>query len=244
MISESTHFIPHYETDQQGCLQPFYLCNYFQEQADKQANDMGFGIDDLQDQGCIWALTRMSIQVNSWPLAGHSIGLKTWVQSVGKIISDRSYCLLRNDAVLIRATSRWACLSGNDHKPVPIPGPIGKKMRPIQDPEYVFSLAKLPPCKGSLMDTLSLKVSYDEIDRQNHVNNAHYVRWSLNPLTSSIREQKELVSLDMNFLNESFEEDELTMVIRESGDHSYDHEILNPSNEKVIFRMRSRWKVK
>lgn len=54
------------------------LCNYMQEAAGLSADELGWGIHKLQDEGLTWMLSRLHVKVTDYVPWGTELVLRTW----------------------------------------------------------------------------------------------------------------------------------------------------------------------
>ena len=169
--------IKSYDVDSAGRLKFTSLLQYFQEIAGHHAAELGVGYEELGRRGAIWVLSRLRIDVSSMPAWGTGVTLLTRPIGVNRLFAMREFSM--TDAAggtLLSAITGWVVLDRTTNRPgriqlLPL-APHLKQERPAP-PDFLEKL--VPPQR--LAPLYEKKVLASEIDVNNHVNNAEYVRW-------------------------------------------------------------------
>jgi medium-chain acyl-[acyl-carrier-protein] hydrolase len=196
-----------YHGDLYGRLKPHFVLSFLEDMAWKNAEELGFGYTSLKEQGRFWALTRLSVRFDRWPRWGEDLVLETEPLGVSGPFAIRRFGGSVSDAPNFEASSAWVVLDGDTRRPL--------------RPENVFSegdLARFPgftpeqvPGKIGEMETetpnatrlsRTISVTYTELDVNNHVNNAEFLRWAFSLIPPERLSQTHVSSIDINFLSE------------------------------------------
>lgn len=202
-----TYPIRSYHGDLYGRLKPHFVLSFLEDMAWKNAEELGFGYSSLKEQGRFWALTRLSIRFDRWPLWGEDLLLETEPLGVSGPFAIRRFGGSVSDTPIFEASSAWVVLDGDTRRPL--------------RPETVFSeedLARFPgfgpgqiPGKvgdpeAETPETIRLArtvpVTYTELDVNNHVNNAEFLRWTFSLIPPERLSEARVSSIDINFLSE------------------------------------------
>lgn len=169
-----------YQVHPSGKLSLTSLADLFQEIAWLHADSADFG-RNLTAQNQSWILSRIDIQCKNLPSWGDSILVYTTGRGVDKLFAFREF-LVTNPAgeVLASAMSSWVLMNMQSRRLLRpeqvLPAAL---FDPLEKPETQPDKIRLA---GDLICTEKLKVRYSDLDLNNHVNNASYIRWVENIL--------------------------------------------------------------
>ncbi len=205
-----------YEADSTGVLKPHALFSYFTEVAGNHASHLGFGYRELQKAGYFWVLSRIMVQADRMPRWDETVILETWPKGVEKLFALRDFRMMdRGGETLVRATSAWLLLDTGRSRPhridvLPAGIPIRAGVHAIPSlPEKLKPLEPLARCSEH-------RVTPSDLDVNNHVNNAEYVRWIADCAGGG--PSAALSSLQVNYLDEALLDDTVELYLgKESG---------------------------
>ena len=157
------------------------LCNYMQEAAGINADNLGWGIRTLQDEGLTWMLSRLKVSVTRYVPWGETVTVRTWPSGMkGRLIAKRCFQGFdEKGAELFRASSEWLYVDMAAQKIAKLPETFADLV-PAGTPDFELpdiggKFAHLPSVEGS-SDVLT---RHSDLDFNDHVNNVHYVEWML-----------------------------------------------------------------
>jgi acyl-ACP thioesterase len=213
-----------------------------QESAANSADSLGFGYDQLIDDQLFWVLSRAKIEIISLPSLGDEIRIETWPRGLDKIFALRDFLIYdRNNSLIARATTSWLMIDGKTKRPVrndilaqrlphieatnAIDEPCGK-IDTVSDPEIIHDV----------------KVSYTDIDINQHLNNVRYIEYILNCFPTDLYKNKSIKGLQVNFLSESRFDDLIRLYKANTGEGNttYYIEGIN-QNEQKVFQASIDW---
>lgn len=166
------------------------LIDYLQDCATFHSEDLGLGLDYLEEKNMAWVLVSWQIVVDRYPKLGEEIEVQTWAYGFRSFYADRNLLMLGKDGeILARANSLWLLINLKTGHPMKaLPEQVekygtGKKLdmdyapRKIKQPE---SFEKLDP----------VEVYRHMIDTNGHMNNGQYVLIAreMLPAESSVRQ--------------------------------------------------------
>ena len=166
-----------YETDLWRQIHPSALQCRLQELTYRACAASGAGYADLRREGRFWALNRIHIRIEAWPLWGDEVQLSTWLRERTGPLYQRDYVLFRDDTLLVKATSSWTVLYLD-----------GRGIcRELVIPEAHMEHEDLMPFCGKVMLPRTLTATpagshtaaYSDLDSNAHVNNCIYLRWAM-----------------------------------------------------------------
>jgi len=224
-----------------GRIKPNALMQYLQEAAARHAEQLGFGFGDLDKYSCFWVLANLQLEIASLPKWGDCVAIRTWPSGSTRATASREFLGAGPDGEeLFRAASEWMILDKHSGRPksitrlglnLPQPGP---KLLPTEQP-------RLQPL-DEYTRVYALRVPFSALDFNGHVNNTEYVRWALDGLHDKLGNLPEMHSLQVTYLAEVFERDEVEILVRDDGD-GYVHALVRrsgPAPLANVFLMRVR----
>ena len=179
--------------DAQGFMRLRRLFNLFQEIAETQAEQLGFGLTYCTEHHVVWVASGYHMYIERMPALEENIKVTTWPSSVSMVTANREFTVSDEQGnIIIKATSRWALIDAVSERLVPV-----KKQMPYltgDDERAVdssFPKIHAPENTESCGHT-SFPVHTDDIDINRHVNNALYAGWCLDLAERPASELKEI----------------------------------------------------
>lgn len=140
------------------------------------ANAIGIGFDRLRPHGASWVLGRLSVELEEMPRVGGSYSLDTWVESVGRLASDRGFALmdLQAQRCIGRVHTVWMAIDLTTRRPVDLAilGDISDFV--VAEPVYGSKCGRVLPVRDAeAAYDYTFKVS--DIDVNRHVTTRRYI---------------------------------------------------------------------
>ena len=196
--------------------------------AGNHSQKRGWGIGALNETQHTWVLSRLCIEMQEMPRQYEHCDVKTWVESVMKLFTNRNFSIHRSDGtVLGYARSVWAMIDLETRKPCDLLTlydgdilryivPEEKNICPIEghgrfrfnDPQFVRAI-----------DTY-----YSDVDINGHINSIKYIEHILDLFT---REQMErgIRRFEIAYKAESYMGDTLSFYLHPVSDTEVDVEV-------------------
>ncbi|MBR6412898.1 MAG: hypothetical protein IKS41_07065 [Alphaproteobacteria bacterium] len=195
---KKSYIISSFEVDVQSKLRLHSLFNLFQDIADEHAEKIGVGYTFCRENGVGWVGSAYHVKINRLPTWGEEITIETWPSASTAASAIRDFKVTdKEGSVLILATSQWVLIDVVRLRPLPI-----AKHLPHYDvvPERMLAsdFAKIPAPTGET-STLSFPVHADDIDLNNHVNNALYPTWALDGFSEEYLNANRVSELKIDF---------------------------------------------
>jgi medium-chain acyl-[acyl-carrier-protein] hydrolase len=218
------------------------LCRYFLEAAWNHAEALGLGFTHLRTQGKFWVLARFRCEMQQYPAWGDKVTLQTWPRGIKSLFAMREFELQDETGTRIAAgSSAWLVLDSVSkrpqklHKLLPSLATLDGKAALGQDPEKLED-------NGTWDNDCPITVRYTDIDVNQHVNSSRYVGWMLDAYPAGFHLQHSLRIMEVNYLSETLEGEQLTVRTRQSEPTVYSHSLIKPSGSEVC-RARLEWTV-
>jgi len=175
-IWQDTYTIHIYHVDRDGFTTMASICDFLQESAWKHANSASFGYEQLKEQNLIWVLSRLLIKAYRFPKWKEKIKLNTWSKGMVGIFADRDFEIFdEEEKLIISATSSWLVLDSATRKI--------RRSENIKNRLPAFPEKKALPFRAAKIAETDFTgqgpfhpVLFSDLDLNNHVNNARYIR--------------------------------------------------------------------
>jgi len=226
-----------YEVDHHSRLTLVSATNYFQESDWRNAEALGLGFKELASKNRFWILSRLYIEMYSYPLWGETIQLETWPKGMESLFALRDFRIKSADGnVLLGAgATAWLIIDGTTHR-------LQRIEQVCTDmPCYPQNAVehKLEKIVSPTIMTAQVRIiaGYADIDVNNHVNNVSYLNWALNylPLKS---ENLNVRSAELNFLSEARLHSPIEIFYGNENEQTYICSLRNPDNGKEYCKVR------
>jgi len=194
------HTLKSYQCDRYGFMRPIMIMNELQGLAGKHADLLGAGRETCFAHGVAWVVTHMFVDIIDMPRAKEKLIYSTWPSVSGAVRSERDF-EIRDDKgnLKIRAISQWVLIDLNTRRPVRISDyfPTWSGL-PERVWEREFDKAgDFIPTKTRVM-----ACRYDDIDVNQHINNAVYTVWATESVGFKYRNEHKLRGIDVYFERE------------------------------------------
>ena len=194
--------LKYYEMDFKRILKPSSLLNFLQDLATINADMLGFGYDFTSDKNLGWFLVRYHFEFDEYPSGLDEIIIKTEARGYAKFFAFRDFEIWTadNQTRLGRVISQWMLVDLETKNVSQIANvidfmPVFEKRADDLLFDKVFA-----PLKVDL--EANFEIRYDDIDVNQHVNNANYIVWAFETLTWEFRSRHKLKTLDVIFKKE------------------------------------------
>ena len=252
-VSHSRYATYSHETDRYGRSRLSFYFSIIQEAAGLHAAMRGLSITAMQEEGKTWVITRNKVEVQRWARWGEVINVKTWAAKPVRLHMPRIIEGYDRDGVLLfRSTTLWAILDVESGRPQRPEGYSARMILPADDDERHPTAVAIPkPIRKDeglvVVGRSTVVPTYDDTDRNRHVNNIVYLNWALGSLPALFRDQYNTRSIDASYLRQTFLDDELTALTWAEGDAVFTqdeptlfHQIVRGADE-VVWEAHSLW---
>ncbi len=243
-MREETFTVASFESDFLGRLSLYSLFDRFQDIAGFHASRLGVGFEVLRETGLAWMLSRIKVKIEALPKWGDTISLRTWPKGVDRLFALRDFKLNdENGETLVLATTCWLLVDLEKGRPrrieslnVNLQFP-GAEQAINEIPDKIATAPKLLPAYEK-------QIFVSELDVNEHVNNAHYVRWVVDCFDAVQLRSKEIKGIQLNYLDQVRYGDRIGLSMCE------EHETPNTSyvegtsskNGSKVFQASIEWK--
>ncbi len=251
-VHTESFFLSAGEVNAEGEMSLPLLAEKIIDIATAHANTLGIGNPAMASLNLGWVLSRLTIEMNSWPKANENYTLSTWIEDWNRHFSLRCFRIDGADgSPLGYARTVWMVMNtsthenaGLGHLNIPegiIPGlecPIARqaKHRVIVEPKegVDFSAKALMATEPTSWHTFR----YCDIDYYRHVNTVRYISLLLNQFPLSLYDSCRISRIELNFLHEAQYGERvkvLTAFTGKSGDdniYGYSQSLTRPVDDR------------
>lgn len=223
------------ETDAEGQLSLPLLASRIIDISTAHANSLGIGNPAMEHKGCGWVLSRIALEMKSYPKVNNTYRLTTWIESYNRHFSERiievsdeagnPYGYARTIWMVLDTRTRESV--GLSHLPIPeeliIPGecPIPRQGKhifviPENNPEE--------PGRGTVKanrPVFDYIIRYCDLDFYRHVNTVRYVQLLLNRFSLEEWDAMEVSRMELAFMHELKYGEEVSVLRADTDNISY-----------------------
>ena len=195
-----------YECGKDGLATLPSICNYLQEAASLNAEELGFSKSDFNVAGSdiSWVLTKMRLKMKRYPKWEDEVKVTTFPRGGRKIVAWRDFILSDASGETIGvATTEWMIIDLKTRKIVAVPQIAFDAANDVREPVLgldPFSRFKFPG--SDVGKPLEFTAQNSQIDLNGHVNNVHYIEWMLEPCPGYRPNEMEIVFRSETFAGE------------------------------------------
>ena len=175
------------------------LSRYMQMIAGNHAELLGFNYYKNSDEPeYYWILSRVRYEITHYPKWEETIHIETYPGGCDKLYAVRLFDIYNEvEEKIGQIIGDYVLMDFKTNRPVRIKGNTGS-LAFLDFPYEGEALKKLKLPKQALK-VEKRKAYYSEMDLNNHMNNAHYIRWAVDMLPMSVFESYEISSLEINY---------------------------------------------
>lgn len=235
------YVVKSYEADCHGFLRILSLMNVLQDIACENADVLGFGFARCHEHNLTWVGSNYLVKINRLPRIDEHFMIETW-PAVGKLWGAiRDFCIKDMQGnVMATASSQWVLIDCERRRPVA----LSKYF-----PEYAFlneramddDFHKLPEIETPDLVT-EFAVRFDDIDVNNHVNNAVYPVWASESVDSRFRLQHTPQELEICFKKEALYGEKVEVLTKANESESW-HVIRDKNSGAELAECHFKWRL-
>ena len=229
------------ELDCNLTLKPSSLLQFLQDLASENAEELGFGYSYIIKHNLAWFLLKLHIEFDMYPKGLYSLDIKTEPRGYNKLFAFRDFHIKNCGEIIGRAASTWG-LIGIETKSMTNMSEIfvnHPQMQPMEKREGDLKYNKISPVTNVSREKL-FEVRFDDLDVNQHVNNANYITWAFEALDFDFRTNMTLKTLDMVFKKEA-KYGEKILVQVEINETQTIHSIKNAETNEELCLVLAQW---
>ncbi len=237
---EKEYIISSYECDRNENLRLLTLMNILQDAADGHATALGLGLDYCLSNGLAWVGSNYHLQILRLPKMHEKIRLLTWPAVEKKLGAIREFLLLDDKGKpIIKASSQWILIDAARRKPITLRENL--PMYQVIDERVIETdFAKIPEPQR-IDEKSEFFIRFDDIDLNNHVNNAVYPLWASEAVGIEFRSIHTPSEIEISFKKEGLYGENVS-VETEINHLVSVHSIKASGDGRELARVRILWK--
>lgn len=236
---EKEYLIKSYECDKNNHLRLLTLLNIFQDMAGTHAYKMGVGIDFCIEHKLAWVGSNYHIKINSLPQMHQKVMVVSWPAVENKLTAIREFQVVNKlGEILVNASSQWVLISAEKKRPVFLRDNL---------PEYTIVPERVLQTDFPKMKEIErtdyeaeFTVRFDDIDLNNHVNNAVYILWATEAVKPEFRMSHIPSELEVTFKKECLWGEEVAIKTQMEDKKSM-HSIVSKKDGRELCRIDITW---
>lgn len=152
------------------------VANYFQDCAILQSEEVGIGLDYLEEHNRAWFLVSWQIEVDRYPVMGEKISIRTWAYDFKTSLGFRNIDIIDGKGSrIVKAASIWSYMDTGIMRPAKIDEEVAAAypMEPAID--MVYAPRKIKLFEEEYVKVATRRVMSYQIDSNKHMNNEAYI---------------------------------------------------------------------
>ena len=230
-------YVEPFHVDFTGHIFMGVLGNHLLNAAGNHSQRRGWGIGALNESSHTWVLSRLSIEMTELPCQYEHIEIKTWVESVIKLFTNRNFAIQRPDGTpLGYARSTWAMIDMTTRKPCDLlslyDGDILRYV--VDETDNVCPIAGHGRFRFRNAEKVrSIHTYYSDVDINGHINSIKYIEHILDLFPRERFEQQSIRRLEIAYKAEAYMGDTLCFYQQPVCEDEMDIEVRKNDNETV-----------
>ena len=235
------YLIRTYECDKNSNLRLVTLMNIFQDIADEHASILGLGLEFCLQHGMAWVGSNYHLKVFRMPKLHEEITITTWPAVEKRLGAIRDFLITdANGNEIIQASSQWILIDVTRKRPISLKDNL-PHYQIVDDRAIIEDFnTKIPDIEYQDY-SLSFNVRFDDIDINNHVNNAIYPLWASETVPADFRANKTIAELEIAFKKEGLYGEKVNVVTQIKSNETI-HHISSQTDGRELSRVRIVWK--
>ena len=217
-----------YQCDRYGYLRPIMLMNFLQGAAESHAEELGAGRTYCTANDMAWVVTHNMVDIIELPRSKDEITLTTWPSYHDGLRAYRDFEIRGADGrLLVCATSQWVLIRLSTRRLLRLDCLVN--WGSINERAWDREFNQAP--KFDTEKTHTFKCRYDDIDVNQHINNAVYAVWATESVGFEFRNTHALTGIEIYFEHEiSPTTPEVAIEVKLEPSVSY-HKIMTGDNQ-------------
>lgn len=238
--AKKNYEIRSYECDKHGNLRLLTLMNIFQDIADSNASDLGLGLEFCRKRGLAWVGASYHIKIEKFPRLHQKITVLSWPAVEKKLGAYRDFLVLDEKGdILIKASSQWILINFAKKRPVCLRDNL-PEYSVISERAIETDFPKIEDMEN-ITHQQEFKIRFDDIDINNHVNNAVYPLWASEAVGDDYRNEHEPYEIEISFKKEALLGENVIVESSINNEISL-HKIKSSVDSRELAKVKLKWR--
>lgn len=243
-ITKETLKVRYSELDCTMTLKPVALFQFFQDVASDNAEKLGFGYSFIIKRNLAWFLLKYRMEFIDYPENIYNLTIETNPRGYNKLFAFRDFLIKHEDKIIGHATSTWGLINLDTKTMTPISSVLENS--PYMN-QFIKNDSDLKYQKIKQLERIdferSFDVRFDELDINQHANNANYISWALEPLDFEFRKNNKIKTIDMIFKKELKHNEKILSQVEKHSDKTF-HIVKNFNTNEELCSVCIEWQKK
>jgi acyl-ACP thioesterase len=200
------------------------------------------GYQPLHEQGKLWVLSRLRVEVERYPRWGEKVQVLTWPRAAEKVFALRDFEFLDAQGNrIVAGSSAWLVINADTRRPQRADKLLSSLPTLSERKALTGELEKLSDGELGLASA-SCSARYSDIDMNGHVNNAHYVNWIMNSYPLEFHRAHLASCLEINFVGETRLGESISVFTLEKTASEFCHTMVKTGGDETVCRAHLQWR--
>jgi medium-chain acyl-[acyl-carrier-protein] hydrolase len=236
--------LPYSAVNALGFAKTDWLLDVFQDIASEHCHALGVSGLHMAPKGLKWVVAQYRLAIHAQITWQTHFNLSTWRYPWNNLYETRRFSLVNDHGdCLADATGIWILVKADSGRPVRLNRHLPQVLMdqaPEKDPKLIKTHPQLAPAHGTRFPVL-----FRDMDLNQHVNNAAYLRWALESIPHPHGLTYLVTGAQISYLKECFYPEtvdcEVSTEMTENGCQSC-HAIIRPETREILARIFLAWK--
>lgn len=211
------------------------------EAAMQHVSKLKLSANELAELDLGWVLHQQFLEVSQMPRLGDRLKVLTHPSGTHKLFTFRDFHLFdENDKPLARATTSWFLMNTKRRRIARYPAFISQVIDQSNELDHLPRVPALELSVDTPEEQEEFTVHYHDLDFNGHLSNYYYSKWMLDALPFSWWKNHTLTSFNIQFKEECFINDRLTVEIQQKENLKFAHRMIRDGREMA--RAVSAWR--
>jgi len=222
-----------YDVDHNSNVTVYKLLSMMHEAAWSHVNYLKKGWKELHAEGLYWALAKLHLKIYNLPKWNDKIRVETWAKERESIMFLRDYEVFSETGELLCcAISEWMLVDFHLNKIVRLERLNTHLDYPKARCAFDGRVPRLPRLDFPESPDFHAAVLSD-LDMNQHVNNASYVRWVMNRFSYDFYNQHQIKEVVINYSNQLKAGEKYCMAMEEITPENFNFTLYNEERKEV-----------
>ena len=229
----------YYEKDLNRYIKPVSIFNFMQDVAAMHAQENNFGEEFTTSNKMAWFALKYKLVIleNLYDLK--DIEIKTESRGIARLFAYRDFYFYNEGKMFAKAASQWALVDFNTKKILKPQDVLS--LQPYEKREDDLEFSKILSFENPTFSK-EFRIRFDDIDINQHVNNAIYPAWALEVLNFDFRKNHAIKTLDIYFKKDIATDGKiLSEVYLDEEIKTTYHSIKNAQNGEELCTLMIEW---
>lgn len=234
------YVVKSYEADCHGFLRLLSLMNILQDIACENAEALGFGFAACAERNLAWVGANYLLKIKRLPRIDEHFSIETWPSDTKLWGGVRDFNIKNSEGeIIVAATSQWVLIDVERRRPV-ILSKYFPAYKVLDERAVADDFSKSDEVENPDL-VREFLVRFDDIDVNNHANNAVYPLWASESVDALFRRNHVPAELEICYKKEALYGEKVEVRTKQSAMESR-HTIRDKSSGTVLADCRIKWR--